>query len=111
MNNHGLRRTGAAAATASVKDIAIAHAAAPYIATYPWSSSGFGTKYADPFPTPTGNATSVAFSPSGTAIAVAHTTTPFISAYPWTGSAFGTKYANPTTVPSDTGRSISFASY
>lgn len=29
-------------------DIFIGHAGSPYLSVYPWSSSGFGTKYADP---------------------------------------------------------------
>lgn len=60
---HGLRAaSGAGGAFTSV--IALAHSTSPYISAYPWSStSGFGTKYANPATTPTGLATGVAFSP------------------------------------------------
>jgi hypothetical protein len=80
--------------------IAVTSFVSPYIYTYPWSSTtGFGTKFADPATLPTGNGQGVAFSPSGNAIAVAHSNTPFISAYPWSGAGFGAKFANPATLP------------
>ena len=41
--------------------IAVAHGTSPYITAYPWSSSGFGTKYSDPSTLPTGIGFSVAF--------------------------------------------------
>lgn len=75
---------------------------------YPWSSSGFGTKYANPTTLPTGTGFGVAFSPDGSAIAIAHTASPFVSAYPWSGSGFGTKYANPTTLPTGAGYGVAF---
>jgi sugar lactone lactonase YvrE len=40
--------------------IAIAHDTAPWVTAYPFSS-GYGTKYADPATTPTGEGKSVAF--------------------------------------------------
>jgi hypothetical protein len=42
--------------------LAVAHNALPFITVYPWSGSGFGTKYANPATLPTGTAgISVAF--------------------------------------------------
>jgi hypothetical protein len=79
--------------------VAVAHAGSPYVTAYLWSSSGFGTKYADPATLPTGTGIGVAFSPVGGAIAVSHSTAPIITAYPWSGSGFGTKYADPATLP------------
>jgi len=88
--------------------IAVAHSTSPNITAYPWSGSGFGTKYADPATLPTSTGYSVAFSPDGSAIAVTHTTSPFITAYPWSGSGFGTKYADPATLPTSTGYGVAF---
>jgi hypothetical protein len=78
------------------------------VTTYPWSGSGFGTKYANPATLPTGNGNGVAFSYNGSAIAVAHEISPFITTYPWSGSGFGTKYANPSTLPTGSGNGVAF---
>jgi WD40 repeat protein len=80
--------------------IAIAHSASPFVTVYPWSSSGFGTKFANPATLPAGNATGVDFHPDGTAIAVAHYNSPFITVYKWSENGFGTKFTNPTVLPS-----------
>jgi hypothetical protein len=88
--------------------IAVAHDTTPFITAYPWSGSGFGTKFSNPGTLPTANGLGVAFSPSGDAIAVAHVTTPFITAYPWSGSGFGTKFSNPGTLPTGTGNGVAF---
>jgi hypothetical protein len=92
-----------------VQSIAVAHDTTPRITAYPWSGSGFGTKFTDPATLPTADGRGVAFSPAGNAIAVAHGTTPFVTAYPWSGSGFGTKFANPATVPTDTGNGVAFS--
>ena len=42
--------------------LAVAHDALPRITAYPWSSSGFGTKFADPATLPTGDGYGVAIS-------------------------------------------------
>ena len=89
--------------------IAVAHQTSPYVTVYPWSASGFGTKFADPATTPTGDAIEVAFTASGNAIAVAHGVSPFITAYPWSGSGFGTKFANPATLPGGQGYGVAFS--
>ena len=51
------------AATAAKKQqfIAVADEGGSRITAYPWSSSGFGTKFANPSTLPTGNGTGVAF--------------------------------------------------
>jgi hypothetical protein len=41
--------------------IAVADQSTPFVVTYPWSASGFGTKYADPSTLPTGAGNGVAF--------------------------------------------------
>lgn len=88
--------------------IAVTYDTPPYVAAYPWSGSGFGTKYANPATLPTDSGTAVAFSPAGNSIAVAHFATPFISTYPWSVSGFGTKYSDPATLPTGNSRSVAF---
>ena len=97
------------AALPASRAIAVAHASSPRITAYPWSVSGFGTKYTNPATTPTGNGHGVAFSPGGSAIAVTHVTSPYITAYPWSGSGFGTKYANPATLPPNDANGVAFS--
>jgi sugar lactone lactonase YvrE len=99
---------GSAPPVASTYYIAVAHVGSPRISAYPWSASGFGTKYADPTTLPTGQGNGVAFSPDGAAIALANSSSPYISAYPWSASGFGTKYADPTTLPPDAGKGVAF---
>jgi hypothetical protein len=41
--------------------IAVTNGFTPYISAYPWSVSGFGTKFADPATLPTGQGNGVAF--------------------------------------------------
>ena len=98
-------------ATAGVKKqfIAVAHETTPFITAYPWSGSGFGTKFSNPGTLPTGFGSDVAFSPFGDAIAVAHSTSPFITAYPWSSSGFGTKFANPGTLTAGDGLGVAFS--
>ena len=91
------------------QSIAVVNNLSPRITAYPWSGSGFGTKFADPGTLPTGNAPNVAFSPAGNAIAAALTASPYITAYPWSGSGFGTKFADPGTLPTGTGYGVAFS--
>jgi WD40 repeat protein len=79
--------------------VAIAHTTTPFVTVYPWSGSGFGTKFANPATLPVSNGFGVAFSPAGDAIAVINGGSPAITVYPWSGAGFGTKYANPGTLP------------
>jgi hypothetical protein len=58
-----LSATGAA--RKKPKAIAIGHATTPFITAYPWSGSGFGTKYANPSTLPTGLVWGVAWSTVG----------------------------------------------
>ena len=45
----------------TAKYIAVAHSNSPYITAYPWSSSGFGTKFSNPGTLPTDTGYGVAF--------------------------------------------------
>jgi hypothetical protein len=49
-------------ATAAAKQqfIAVAHFTSPSITAYPWSASGFGTKFANPATLPASNSNGVA---------------------------------------------------
>ena len=89
--------------------VAVAHTTSPFISAYPWSASGFGTKFSNPSTLPTGTGLGVAFSPSGTEMALAHGTSPFVSAYTWSASGFGTKFANPGTLPQTLGYDVAFS--
>ena len=90
--------SGARKKAGKPRAIAVAHNTTPFITAYPWSGSGFGTKYANPSTLPAaGTGYAVAFSPDGSAIAVAHNDSPYITAYPWSGSGFGTKYISRAT--------------
>ena len=87
----------------------MAHNITPFVTAYPWSGSGFGTKYTNPATLPVQTGNGVAFNYIGDTIAVVHQDSPYVSAYPWsTGSGFGTKYANPVTLPTGAGNGVAF---
>jgi hypothetical protein len=88
--------------------IAIGHATSPFVTAYPWSGSGFGTKFTDPATLPPNSGFGVAFNSTGDAIAVASFGTPYVLAYPWSGSGFGTKFADPATLPTGIGSGVAF---
>jgi hypothetical protein len=100
-----LYQTGVASVSEAM---AVGAFGSPRIVVYPWSATGFGTKYSDPGTLPTGAGNGVSFTANGDAIAVAHTTTPFVTAYPWTSAGFGTKYTDPGTLPAGTGNGVAF---
>ena len=88
--------------------LAVTSDVSPYLIVYPWSSSGFGTKFSNPISPPSGPSYTVAFSPSGAEIAVALTTSPYVTAYSWSSSGFGTRLSNPSTLPPSTSRGVAF---
>jgi hypothetical protein len=91
------------------QSIAVAHSVTPRVSAYPWSSSGFGTKFADPGTLPPDTGRGVAFSPSGDAIVVAVSgTSPFIAAYQWNAFGFGGRFANPGTLPASSSSGVAF---
>jgi hypothetical protein len=78
--------------------VLMANTPSPYVTAYPFSGSGFGTKYSNPATLPAGFGTGTAYNRQTNTIVVAHGTSPFISAYPFdTSTGFGTKFANPAT--------------
>ena len=84
-----------------------------YIDGFPWSVSGYGTRYSNPASLPSGASTygqSINFSKSGAAFAIGVNATPFVEAYPFNKTTgYGTKFSNPATLPTGTGRGISFS--
>ena len=79
--------------------IAVVHSVSPFIAVYPWSSAGFGTKFADPGTLPGTYGYGVAFSHDGNFIAVAAYGSPYLSVSPWSSAGFGTRFAEPGDFP------------
>jgi hypothetical protein len=49
------------AGAARAQEIAVAHSTTPFVSAYPWSGSGFGTKFANPGTLPAGDGNGVAF--------------------------------------------------
>lgn len=108
---HGLRAAAGGGGGVFTDDLAVGLNASPFVSVYRFStSSGFGTKYANPATLPPALCQDVAFSSAGTDIAVATNDSPYIHVYPWTTElGFGTKYANPATLPGGTGRGVAFS--
>ena len=88
--------------------VAVAHDSSPFVTAYPWSSSGFGTKFSNPATLPSDRCAGVEFSPSGDVIVAGSQASPFVIAYQWSGAGFGTKFADPATLPAGTGNSVAF---
>ena len=103
------RRTGTWPLALSTTALAVTHSSAPHVSAYPWSSSGFGTKYANPTTLIPNAGSGVNFSPSGDSIAVAHIAAPNVSVYPWSSTGFGTKYADPSTLPASSSNGVHFS--
>lgn len=84
----------------SGNSIVVAVSSAPGVFAYPWSdSTGFGTKYADPYPS-IGLVDSLSFTGSGAALAISGTASGSSSGaavYSWSNSTgFGAKYSDPS---------------
>mgnify|MGYP006276947975 CR=1 FL=1 len=77
--------------------IAMAHTNSPYVTGYPFSGSGFGTKYADPTTALPGNGKGIDI--AGDVAVIGHSTSPFASAYGFTANGWGGKYADPAVLP------------
>ena len=76
----------------------------PCHGVYPWSASGFGTRYASASPQPGGPTIQNGFesfiSKSNNLIGFAHSDSPYVSVYDFNVSTgIGTKYSNPGTLP------------
>jgi hypothetical protein len=91
---------------------AISHAdAGIFQDTYPFTSGiGFGTRYANPVTTISGNALSIDFAPSGDAVVFASNSSPFLDVYRWSGNGYGTRYANAASPPANALACATFSS-
>jgi hypothetical protein len=80
--------------SAANADFAIAHDVSPFVTAYPFSSTtGYGTKYANPSNLPADTGHAVDFSTGNTTIAVGGYQ--YISSYNWTlGTGFGSRISN-----------------
>lgn len=108
--------SGYSAASNSVTPISlilISQGTSPYINAYPFSGSGFGTRYSNPATLAPGTGNGTAFNPGTNSVALAHTTTPFFTVWAWSNSSgFGTKYTDPSpavTESSGTGLGVEFS--
>lgn len=90
-------------------DLATAFSTNPDIAVYPFSGSGFGTKYSDPGTAIGGDGSSCRFTADGNEIAVGSASTPYCQVYAWS-SGFGAKYANPASTINDPVYGVDFSS-
>lgn len=82
----------------SGRDCLITHQTAPYITTYPFLGSAFGTKYSNPVSavTVTTNPYQGSFAPSGDFIAILTDLSPFLQVYEWSqGVGFGNRITDP----------------
>jgi hypothetical protein len=74
------------------------------------TSTGPGTKYADPSTAPTGWSRDIVWKPDNSVVAVGHQNSPYVSVYPWNDSTgFGTKFADPATSAGATGFDVAFS--
>lgn len=81
------------------------------LSVYPWSSSGFGTKYTLPANWTSAFGYGIAANSTSTAIAVGSNSSTLgrVSVYAWSSSGFGTKYTNPATLPTGNTYSTEFS--
>lgn len=93
----------AGAGTKSNFDVIFTQNNSPYLNAYKWTSSGFGTRYANPstavLSVGTGSLNSIDVSKNGQNILLSSFESPYIIAYKWSTLGFGTKYSNPATLP------------
>ncbi len=96
--------------TSDGNDVAFGGAASPYVAVWPWTGSGYGTKYSNPSSLPSGFVYGLGIAPDDSAVAVGSTFGDKMQAYPFTsGTGLGTKYSNPATLPTGNCRKAAFA--
>jgi WD40 repeat protein len=94
------------AAAGGSKQQYLAIGGSSFVDVYPWSKTGFGTKYSDPSPA-LGSGKKVAFSPKRDAIAVVSGSST-LNVYAWSTQGFGAKYTNPVGFPNQTITSVVF---
>ena len=103
----GTRYTPASPSTTAITGVTFNTATTVLLASaettlhaYAWSSSGFGTKYADPpsVPSAFGTTTAVSFSANESDVICTIDSSPYAASYQWSNAAgFGTRNSNPAT--------------
>lgn len=90
--------------------VGIAANGSPYQGVWPYSTSGFGTKYSNPATAlPTGAARGITWNSSSGSIVFGCAATPWVQGYAWSNSTgFGSKYANPGTALTSNGNRVTF---
>ena len=84
----------------------------PWIEGYPFSSSGFGTKFSDPSNINyvyNAYGRGIDIHPDGDAVVMTFRQSPYVSAYAFSSSGFGTRYADPATLPTGHGEKCKFS--
>jgi hypothetical protein len=93
------RNTGGVTYNSATNSVAFGANATPYVQVYAWNSStGFGSKYANPATLPIAapnDFQGVTFNSAGNAIATSFYSTPYLYVYSWSSSGFGTKFSDP----------------
>jgi WD40 repeat protein len=81
----------------------------PFIYTYPYSSSGFGTILTAPTTVPAGVPASFAFSPHGDYIAISGSTSPYVQVYPFSQvTGYGATPTSPGSFPGTSAGNIAW---
>jgi len=85
--------------------IAVASNVSPDIHVWPWSSSGFGSPYANPSTLPGYDQYDCAWTTDSAALVSCGLVSPFVHAWAF-DNGFGSKYSNPSTLPQTSGRGV-----
>jgi len=83
--------------------------ATPFLAAFPFTGTGFGSKVADPASLPSGTQFNLKLNPAGTYLAGCGAVSPYINVWAWTGTAWGTKSSNPGTLPTGATYALAWA--
>lgn len=81
----------------------------PFVHAYNVTTSGFGSKLADPSPLPAGRIRVIAFSPDKKYVVLGGDVSPFLTAYEWNNiTGFGAKLPDPSPAPTASIRGVKF---
>ena len=76
--------------------ITYATTSSPYIASFTFTTSGWGSKIANPGTLPTGPGNGASWN-LNLDVAIGHDVSPYVTVYPLSSSSYGTKYSDPGT--------------
>jgi hypothetical protein len=106
----GTQTNNSITSTTAGDAVLLAHSVSPFVTAYPWSASGFGTKFANPGTAVLNTGAGCSFKPDGTAVVIGNrTTTAYVQAYAWSGSGFGSRFTQPATTTSNSTYNVDFA--